>query len=66
MTDDELVHGGICPVCDEEFTDAGTIMGELEGESKLVKLCVVEANGHGTGGDAIIHLDEWLADGGQG
>jgi len=40
---DELIYGGVCPVCGEEFTDGWTAIKDMEGESiENVRVCVVE------------------------
>lgn|GEM_PF-2737294 len=50
---DDLVYGGICPVCDEEFIDG---YDELEeNESYEARICVDEIDGNGEG-KMLVHL----------
>lgn len=52
----ELAHGGVCPVCGDEFTDGFDDLAE--GESvEGVRLCVIETDGDGTG-DGLFHLPQ--------
>lgn len=51
---DDLAFGGICPVCDEEFTDG---YDELdEGKSYNARICVIEKDGKDEG-SMLVHLD---------
>ena len=50
---DDLVYGGICPVCGEEFIDG---YGDLEeDESYEARICVDEIDGEGEG-KMLVHL----------
>ena len=53
--DGELVHGGVCPVCGDEF---GEGFGDIsEGESiDDARICVIEKDGEEEMADGIIHL----------
>lgn len=51
---DDLVYGGICPVCGDEFTDGFEVLEALEGESiEGVRLCVIDAPEN-----TLMHLPE--------
>lgn len=40
---EDLVYGGICPVCGDEFTDGFSRLGDLVGESiEGVRICVID------------------------
>lgn len=63
MTDDsegELLHGGACPVCGEEFGDGFESIEEGQ-QIDNVRVCVVEKNDDGEMADGIIHLP-WEVD----
>lgn len=53
-TDDELVYGGVCPVCNEEFTDGFEQLQDLTDVSiENVRLCVIDPPD-----EVLIHLPE--------
>lgn len=52
---DDLVYGGICPVCDEPFTDG---YDEIEeGHSYEARICVTHKDGKDEG-KMIVHLGD--------
>jgi len=59
---DELIHGGECPVCGDEFGDG---FGDIaEGEQiDGARICVIKKSDDGTErADGIIHLPSEVAD----
>jgi len=50
---DDLVYGGVCPVCDDEFIDGYDDLEE--GESYEARICVDEIDGDGEG-KMLVHL----------
>lgn len=50
---DDLVYGGICPVCGEEFI--GGYDELIENESYEARICVDEIDGEGDG-KMLVHL----------
>lgn len=57
MSEGELLHGGVCPVCGEEFGDG---WGDFEEGDQIedVRMCVIEKNDEDEIGESIIHLPE--------
>lgn len=53
---DELVYGGICPVCGDEFVDGFEPLEEFESYSG--RICVVEKDEGIGSGTMLVHLDE--------
>lgn len=56
---EDLIYGGVCPVCGEEFTDGAKIVDEYVGESVDIKMCITEGI-EGGDGSALMHLPEGL------
>lgn len=52
---EDLIHGGECPVCGEEFGDGFDDIEEGE-QINDVRVCVIEKDGDGEMADGIIHL----------
>jgi len=52
---EDLIYGGICPVCGEEFVDGFSEMEE--NTSYDGRICVDEINGDGEG-KMLVHLSE--------
>ena len=50
---DDLVYGGVCPVCGEEFEDGYENLEE--NESYDARICVDEVDGKGEG-KMLVHL----------
>jgi len=50
---ENLAYGGICPICDEPFTDG---YADVEaGHSYDARICIVEKDGKGEG-SMLVHL----------
>ena len=54
MSRDDLVYGGICPVCDEEFIDGYDDLEEMQ--SYNARICVDEIEGNGEG-KMLVHIE---------
>lgn len=65
MGDDELVYGGVCPVCGDEFFDGFDDLDE--DESYDARVCIVEKYDEDGEGSCLIHLegDDLRTDGGR-
>lgn len=55
---DDLVYGGVCPVCGDEFTDGFERLEDLENESiGGVRICVINPPE-----ECLLHLPEDQSD----
>lgn len=40
---DDLVYGGVCPICGDEFTDGFERLNDMQGESiEGVRICIID------------------------
>lgn len=54
---EDLIYGGECPVCGEEFTDG---FEDVEGGESIegVRLCIIEKENEKDVGSCLMHLPE--------
>ena len=56
MSDENLLYGGICPVCGDEYTDGLDRLSESKSFDE-VRLCVVEKDENGDW-NGLFHLPD--------